>query len=140
MGGIRCLGIDAESKWLAVGGTVPKNGGSVTGVPTVLVFDFATGELRHTLTFGQPNDCFVSDLAFHPRGWPAAADLRHARQRPVDFAEARARKNQRSLRRRWSIVRAFLSILMECVWPSSPRMPAVPATVPAEKGRHLSDQ
>ncbi|MFO0872194.1 MAG: hypothetical protein U0935_24975 [Pirellulales bacterium] len=69
VGGIRCLGIDAESKWLAVGGTVPKNGGSVTGVPTVLVFDFATGELRHTLTFGQPNDCFVSDLAFHPRGW-----------------------------------------------------------------------
>lgn len=69
VGGVRCLAVDAESKWLAVGGTAPKNGGSVTGTPTALVFDFASGELKHTFGFGQPNDCFVSDLAFHARGF-----------------------------------------------------------------------
>lgn len=68
-GGVRCLALDAESKWLAVGGTIPKNGGSVTGAPTVLVFDYNTAELKQTFTFGQPNDCFVSDLLFHPRGY-----------------------------------------------------------------------
>jgi len=69
VGGVRCLAVDSESKWLAVGGTAPKNGGTVVGIPTALVFDYATGELKQTLTYGQPNDCFVSDVAFHPRGY-----------------------------------------------------------------------
>jgi len=72
VGGVRCLAVDAGFQWLAVGGTIPKNGGSVTGVPTALVFDFATGELKHTLSFGQTTDCYVSDLAFHPRGFLVA--------------------------------------------------------------------
>ena len=68
-GGVHCLTLDREGKLLAVGGTQPKGGGTVTGIPTLLVFDFATGELKHTLTFGQPNDCFVSDAAFHSAGF-----------------------------------------------------------------------
>lgn len=67
-GGVHCLALDKEQKWLAVGGTVPKNGGTVVGPPTLLVFDFASGELKHTLKFGEPNDCFVTDVAFHPSG------------------------------------------------------------------------
>lgn len=69
VGGVRCLTVDGESKWLAAGGTAPKNGGTVVGIPTALLFDYATGELKQTFTYGQPNDCFVSDLAFHPRGY-----------------------------------------------------------------------
>lgn len=67
-GGVHCLAMDRDQKWLAVGGTVPKNGGTVVGPPTLLVFDFTNGELKHTLTFGQPNDCFVTDAVFHPSG------------------------------------------------------------------------
>lgn len=69
VGGVRCLAFDSELRWLAVGGTIPKNGGTVTGVPTLLVFDFATGEQKHSLSFGQPNDCYVTDVTFHPRGF-----------------------------------------------------------------------
>jgi len=69
VGGIHALAFDREQKLLAVTGVQPKNGGTVTGLPTVLVFDFATAQLKQTLTFGQPNDCFVSDAQFHPSGF-----------------------------------------------------------------------
>ena len=49
VGGARVLSFDAEGKILAVGGTSPKNGGNVQGVPTALLFDFETGKLKHTL-------------------------------------------------------------------------------------------
>lgn len=68
-GGVHALAFDREQKLLAVAGVQPKNGGTVTGIPTVLVFDFATGALKQTLTFGQPNDCFASDAQFHPAGF-----------------------------------------------------------------------
>lgn len=69
VGGVHALAFDREQKLLAVTGVQPKNGGTVTGIPTVLVFDFATAQLKHTLTFGQPNDCFVTDAQFHPSGF-----------------------------------------------------------------------
>ena len=68
-GGVHCLTMNREGTLLACGGTQPKGGGTVTGIPSLLVFDFATGELKHTLAFGQPNDCFVSDAAFHATGF-----------------------------------------------------------------------
>ena len=69
VGGVRCLAVDKDRKWLAVGGTTPKNGGTVVGPPTLLVFDYASGELKHTLNFGDTNDCWVSDAAFHSDGF-----------------------------------------------------------------------
>lgn len=69
VGGVHALAIDSKGEWLAVAGVQPKGGGTVTGIPTVLAFDVRSGELRHTLTFGQPNDCFASDVAFHAAGF-----------------------------------------------------------------------
>lgn len=69
VGGVRCLALDREAKLLAVGGGKPAGGGSVTGVPSILVFDVASGELRQTLDVGTTNDVYVCDLAFHAAGF-----------------------------------------------------------------------
>lgn len=68
-GGVRCLGMGGVGKQLFVGGTRPSNGGTVRGVPTVLVFDFDSGELLNTLELGADNDCFVHDLQIHEDGF-----------------------------------------------------------------------
>jgi WD40 repeat protein len=68
VGGIQALCVSADGKLLAAGGVAPKGGGTVTGVPTVLVFDVATGELKQRLELGTPNDCFVADLHWHAEG------------------------------------------------------------------------
>jgi WD40 repeat protein len=69
VGGAHALAVDAEGKTLAVGGTVPKGGGTVIGIPTVLLFDVATGELKQSFPLGTENDCFVADLHFDSRGF-----------------------------------------------------------------------
>lgn len=69
VGGVRTLTFDADGKSLAVGGTTPKNGGTVQGVPTVLLFNFETGEKTHTLGYGATTHCFVHDVAFHEAGF-----------------------------------------------------------------------
>ena len=43
VGGVRCLGFDAAGKTLFAGGSLPKSGGFVQGIPQLLTFDFATG-------------------------------------------------------------------------------------------------
>jgi WD40 repeat protein len=68
-GGVHALAIDRDGKLLAAGGTTPKNGGTVVGPPTLLVFDIATGEERHKWTLGGDNDCFVADVHFHDEGF-----------------------------------------------------------------------
>jgi len=69
VGGVHALAIDREGKLLAAAGTAPKGGGTVTGIPTVLIFDVATGEQKHKLELGNPNDCYVADLRFHDEGF-----------------------------------------------------------------------
>jgi WD40 repeat protein len=71
-GGVRCIAFDKEGKSLAVAGTQPKNGGNVQGVPTILVFDWETGKLRHTLKVGTDTDGYVYDMQFHPDGFVMA--------------------------------------------------------------------
>lgn len=68
-GGVHALAIDREGKLLAAGGTKPKNGGTVVGPPTLLVFDVATGEEKHQWTLGNDHDCFVADVHFHEEGF-----------------------------------------------------------------------
>jgi WD40 repeat protein len=68
-GGVHALAIDREGQLLAAGGTTPKNGGTLVGAPTVLIFDVATGEEKHKLTLGGENDCMVADLRFHDEGF-----------------------------------------------------------------------
>ena len=69
VGGARVLAFDADGKTLAVGGTKPKNGGNVQGVPTVLLFDFETGELKHDLELGATSQVYVHDIDFHEAGF-----------------------------------------------------------------------
>jgi WD40 repeat protein len=69
VGGVHALAIDREGKLVAAGGTIPKNGGTVTGPPTVFVFDISTGEQRHKLTLGADSDCYVADIHFHAEGF-----------------------------------------------------------------------
>ncbi len=68
-GGVHALAIDREGKLLAAGGTKPKNGGTVVGPPTLLIFDVATGEQKHKFTLGTDNDCYVADVHFHNEGF-----------------------------------------------------------------------
>jgi WD40 repeat protein len=68
-GGARCLAFDKEGKVLACAGTQPKNGGNVQGVPTILLFDWQTGKVQHTLKHGADGDAYVYDVHFHPAGF-----------------------------------------------------------------------
>jgi WD40 repeat protein len=65
VGGARTLAA-SRSGHLLVGGTKPKNGGNVQGVPTVLVFEIATGALTKTFELGKDGDVYVTDLGSHP--------------------------------------------------------------------------
>jgi WD40 repeat protein len=68
-GGVHALAIDREGKLLAAGGCTPKNGGTVVGPPTLLVFDVATGEEKHKWKLGDDNDFVVADVHFHEEGF-----------------------------------------------------------------------
>lgn len=69
VGGVRCLVFNREGTVLAAAGTTPKNGGNVQGVPTTLLFDWASGKVTHTLKVGVDGDAYVHDLHFHPAGF-----------------------------------------------------------------------
>jgi WD40 repeat protein len=69
VGGVQTLAVDRAGKLLAAGGVTPKNGGTVVGVPTLLVFDMATGEQKFQWKLGTDNDCFVADVHFHDAGF-----------------------------------------------------------------------
>lgn len=69
VGGARCLAFNADGSLLAVAGTKPANGGSVQGIPSVLLFDWASGEPRGDLDLGQVGDVYVFDLRFHAAGF-----------------------------------------------------------------------
>jgi WD40 repeat protein len=72
VGGVRTLAFDRAGSTLAVGGTIPKGGGTVQGTPSILLFDFANGGLTHTLKFGDENHCFVHDVILHDAGFVMA--------------------------------------------------------------------
>jgi WD40 repeat protein len=72
VGGVRVLAFDKTGATLACGGTTPKNGGTVVGVPTILLFDFASGQLKTTIKHGSENDCFVHDIHLHEAGFVMA--------------------------------------------------------------------
>lgn len=65
VGGVRCLAFDPQGKRLAVGGGRPKGGGSVTGIPVILIFDLASGNKISELEFGGTNDVYVFDVMWH---------------------------------------------------------------------------
>jgi WD40 repeat protein len=72
VGGVRCLSFNGDGTLLACGGTLPSVGGNVQGVPAVLIFDWASGELKHKLELGGSGDVYATDVAFHPEGFVMA--------------------------------------------------------------------
>jgi hypothetical protein len=72
VGGVKTITFDRAGNTLACGGTTPKNGGTVVGVPTILIFDFGSGELKKTLKHGTENDCYVHDVVLHEAGFVMA--------------------------------------------------------------------
>lgn len=72
VGGVRTFAFDRDGNTLAVGGTIPKNGGTVQGTPSILLFNFENGELTHTLKLGDPNHCFVHEIILHDAGFVMA--------------------------------------------------------------------
>lgn len=69
VGGARRLLFSPDRTQLICAGTKPKGGGFVQGSASILVFDFASGELRKTCDFGGDDTGYVTDLAFHPDGF-----------------------------------------------------------------------
>lgn len=69
VGGARVLAFDEKGTRLFVAGTKPKNGGNVQGIPTILVFDWKTGQLQRTLELGKTSDVYVTALCWHPAGF-----------------------------------------------------------------------
>ncbi len=69
VGGVRSLAFDRDGTMLAAGGTTPKVGANVQGNPTILVFDWVTGMLKHNLQLGGDGDGFVYDMHFHREGF-----------------------------------------------------------------------
>lgn len=69
IGGVRSMVFDHEGKTLLVGGTKPKNGGNVQGIPTLLAFNWADGNKTSETTFGADGDVYVYELQYDPRGY-----------------------------------------------------------------------
>ncbi len=72
VGGVRRIVFDQAGRTLACAGTTPRSGGNVQGTPTILLFDWESGRLQHTLRAGGNGDGFVYDLAFHSTGFVMA--------------------------------------------------------------------
>jgi WD40 repeat protein len=68
-GGARHLAFDADGSHLVVGGQKTPGGGFATGSPTVVVFDWQSGERLHELVAGDTQEGFIYDTWFHPEGF-----------------------------------------------------------------------
>jgi WD40 repeat protein len=66
IGGLRRLRFDPDGKTLAAAGTTPKNGASLQGTPTIVLFDWDSGTVLHTLKVGTIGDGYVFDVHWHP--------------------------------------------------------------------------
>lgn len=69
VGGVRCLGFNAGGSTLFAGGTQPKTGAFVQGIPLVLGFDWATGKSATVYKGASDAEGFVHDLHWHPDGF-----------------------------------------------------------------------
>ncbi len=69
VGGVRSLAFSHDGAQLAVGGMKPKNGATIQGVPALLLFDFASGELKETYDLGGQNDCDLMGVHLHAEGF-----------------------------------------------------------------------
>lgn len=75
VGGVRCMTSDPKGQYLFAAGVQPATSGFLTGKPTAVCFDFATGKAQHTWQWDkvEPADGIVMDLQWHPGGYVLAA-------------------------------------------------------------------
>ncbi|HEX8910919.1 MAG TPA: hypothetical protein VF796_01070 [Humisphaera sp.] len=71
VGGVRTLATDPAGKWLVAAGTQPATSGFLTGKPTAVCFDLATGERKHTWQWEKvdPSEGLIYDACWHPGGY-----------------------------------------------------------------------
>ncbi len=68
VGGVRCLGFDPEGKTLYAGGSIPKSGGFVQGIPLLLTFDWATGKRGPSWKGAADPEGYIHDLHVRKSG------------------------------------------------------------------------
>lgn len=69
IGGVKCLMVSPDGKTLFAGGAEPKTGGFVECTPLLIAFDLATGKRVGQFKGTNPNEGYVTDLAWHPDGF-----------------------------------------------------------------------
>ncbi|MGE0759348.1 MAG: WD40 repeat domain-containing protein [Pirellulaceae bacterium] len=68
VGGVRLIRFHPDGTRMGCGGVTPKNGATVQGEPTLLVFDFPAGKMVQRLSFGEAKDCFLHDVTWQADG------------------------------------------------------------------------
>lgn len=69
VGGVKCMVFSSDGKTLFVGGTRPKGGGNVQGVPLIIGFDWDSGEEVFKRELGAVGDVYVHEMQFHKNGY-----------------------------------------------------------------------
>lgn len=69
VGGVRCFRFAPDGGTLFAGGTQPKTGGFVQGIPVVLAFDWAAGKGKEVYKGAGDNEGYVYEVAWHPGGF-----------------------------------------------------------------------
>jgi len=69
VGGVKCMVFSPDGKTLYVGGTRPKGGGNVQGVPLIIGFDWNSGIEVFNREFGAVGDVYVHEMQFHNNGY-----------------------------------------------------------------------
>ncbi len=69
VGGVKCLLLSGDGKTLFVAGAEPKSGGFVECTPLLIAFDLATGKRSGQYKGTNPNEGYVTDLAWHTGGF-----------------------------------------------------------------------
>ena len=69
VGGAKCMMLSGDGKTLFVAGAEPKSGGFVECTPLLIAFDLATGKRSGQYKGTNPNEGYVTDLAWHTDGF-----------------------------------------------------------------------
>jgi WD40 repeat protein len=69
VGGVKCMAFSPDAKTLFVGGTRPKGGGNVQGVPLIVGFDWYSGKEVFKRELGIVSDVYVHEIQFHSNGF-----------------------------------------------------------------------
>lgn len=68
VGGVRVITFDAAGKRVAIAGGTPTTGGFVQSVPTIVIFDWATGMRTSTHKGEGDKEGYATDVRWHPSG------------------------------------------------------------------------